>query len=103
MCPKKTLSEVSFQITSPFEAEDMPKKKDFEFKTVGVEVRDFFDSGLESSFWNCLEESKSIFYKQNPIKVTYSPAVSEHNHIEFLDCFLLDSNGKIIKDYYDKY
>lgn len=84
------------------EAEEMPKKKDFGFKTVGVEVRDFNLTGLEGNFWNCLEKSKSIFYKQSPIKVTYSPAVSELAEIEFLDCFLLDRNGEILKDLYGR-
>lgn len=85
------------------EVEDMPKKKDFGFKTVGVEVRDHFYGLDEDSFWNCLEKDKSIFYKQNPIKVTYSPAVSELSEIEFLDCFLLDSKGEILKDFYGRY
>lgn len=85
------------------EVEDMPKKKDFGFKTVGVDVRDHFYGLDTDSFWNCLERDKSIFYKQNPIKVTYSPAVSELSEIEFLDCFLLDSKGEILKDFYGRY
>lgn len=80
------------------EAEDIPKKKDFEFKTVGVEVRDF-ENLVEENFRNCLDGDKSIFYKQNPIKVKYI----EDFEVEFLDCFLLDSNGEILKNYYDRY
>ena len=85
------------------EVEDMPKKKDFGFKTVGVEVRDRNRMDYYDSFWNCLDEDKSIFYKQNPIKVTYMPAVAELSEIEFLDCFLLDSKGEILKDFYGRY
>ena len=80
-------------------AEDMPKKKDFTFKTVGVKVRDFNNSGLEGTFWNCLDANKSIFYKQNPIKVKY---IDEFD-VGFLDCYLLDSNGEILKDFYGRY
>jgi len=82
-----------------FESEDLPKKKDFAFKTVGVEVRDFNYSGLEGTFWNCLEIDKSIFYKQKPLKEGYY--YEECFEEEFLDCFLLDSKGKILKDFYD--
>ena len=83
-----------------FESEDLPKKKDFAFKTVGVEVRDFRQEGLEGTFWNCIEKDKSIFYKQKPLKKGYYYESFEQ---EFLDCFLLDSKGDILKDFYGRY
>ena len=80
------------------ESEDIPKKKDFEFKTVGLEVRDFNNPGLET-FWNCIEDDKSIFYKQTPLELKHIL----HFDTEYLDCFLLDSNGEILKDFYGRY
>ena len=91
-------SEIAELWEYEIESEDMPKKKDFAFKTVGVEVRDFNNSGLEGTFWNCLEKDKSIFYKQNPLKLKYIDFQQE-----FLDCFLLDSKGEILKDFYGRY
>jgi len=78
------------------EAENVPKKKDFEYTISIFEDRD------EDGNW--LEESKSILYKNNPLMVTYYPMIAEDGHnYGNLDCFLLDSTGKILKDYYGVY
>ena len=78
------------------EAENVPKKKDFEYTISIFEDRD------EDGNW--LEESKSILYKNNPLMVTYRPTIAEDgNNYGNLDCFLLDSTGKILKDYYGVY
>ncbi|MDC1104522.1 hypothetical protein OAS45_02740 [Polaribacter sp.] len=78
------------------EAENVPKKKDFEYTISTFEDRD------EDGNW--LEESKSILYKNNPLMVTYYPMVAADGHnYGNLDCFLLDSTGKILKDYYGVY
>ena len=78
------------------EAENVPKKKDFEY-TKSI----FADRNKEVYF---LEESKSILYKKNPIICSYYPMIAEDGpNYGNLDCFLLDSNGKILKDYYGVY
>ena len=84
------------------EVDEMPKKNDFEFKTVGVEVQDFYLTGFDPSFWNCLQESESLFFKKTPLEVTYSPAISELTGPDFIDCFLMDSKGEILKDFYSE-
>jgi len=78
------------------EAENVPKKKDFEHTLSKFEDR----KGLGLY----LETSKSILYKKNPIICSYMPTIAEDGHnYGNLDCFLLDSTGKILKDYYGVY
>ena len=78
------------------EAENVPKKKDFEHTLSKFEDR----KGLGLY----LEISKSILYKKNPIICSYMPTIAEDGHnYGNLDCFLLDSTGKILKDYYGVY
>ena len=78
------------------EAENVPKKKDFEYTVSKFADRD----GL--GLW--LEEDKDILYKKKPIIWLHGRTIPEDGYnIGNLDCFLLDSKGKILKDYYGVY